>query len=185
MGKRPDQAIFCFASHSNRERSLTGITIERLVRRPRPRPLIVPALRKEHVGHRPWGSDLWGISSNPSHLTSVGVSILSPMRSVMGLDFVLTIVDDCTREAPAIAVDVSRPGERVVLLDQVAAIRGLPKAIACCNRRPAVRGPNARAMGVRARRGAPVHSTGQVDSECLAVASTAESATSASTRAGS
>jgi putative transposase len=47
---------------------------------------------------------------------------------------VLTIVDDFTREAPAIAVDFSLPGERVVrVLDQLAATRGLPTAIVCDN----------------------------------------------------
>jgi transposase InsO family protein len=40
---------------------------------------------------------------------------------------VLTLVDDCTRESPAIEVDFSLPGERVVrLLDRVAAQRGYP-----------------------------------------------------------
>ena len=46
----------------------------------------------------------------------------------------LTIVDDCTRECPAIEVDVSLPGTRVVqVLDRLAAERGLPKAIVCDN----------------------------------------------------
>ena len=46
----------------------------------------------------------------------------------------LTIVDDCTRESPAIEVDTSLPGERVVrVLDRVAAVRGYPKAIVCDN----------------------------------------------------
>ena len=44
----------------------------------------------------------------------------------------LTIVDDCTRECPAIEVDFSLPGGRVVqVLDRLAATRGLPKAIVC------------------------------------------------------
>lgn len=46
----------------------------------------------------------------------------------------LTLVDDCTRESPAIEVDVSLPGERVVrVLDRVATQRGYPKAIVCDN----------------------------------------------------
>lgn len=46
----------------------------------------------------------------------------------------LTIVDDFTRESPAIEVDTSLPGERVVrVLEQLAATRGLPKAIVCDN----------------------------------------------------
>lgn len=46
----------------------------------------------------------------------------------------LTIVDDCTRESPAIEVDVSLPGERVVaVLERVAQTRGRPRAIVCDN----------------------------------------------------
>lgn len=46
----------------------------------------------------------------------------------------LTIVDDCTRECPAIEVDFSMPGARVVaVLDRLARTRGLPKAIVCDN----------------------------------------------------
>jgi putative transposase len=46
----------------------------------------------------------------------------------------LTIVDDCTREAPAIEVDFSLPGERVVaVLDRLARTWGKPKAIVCDN----------------------------------------------------
>jgi len=46
----------------------------------------------------------------------------------------LTIVDDFTRESPAIEVDTSLPGERVVqVLEQLAATRGLPQAIVCDN----------------------------------------------------
>jgi putative transposase len=46
----------------------------------------------------------------------------------------LTLVDDCTRECPAIEVDFSLPGERVArVLDRVAASRGYPKAIVCDN----------------------------------------------------
>lgn len=46
----------------------------------------------------------------------------------------LTIVDDCTRESPAIEVDFSLPGTRVVaVLDRLARTRGLPKAIVCDN----------------------------------------------------
>lgn len=40
----------------------------------------------------------------------------------------LTIVDDCTRESPAIEVDFSLPGARVVaVLDRLARTRGLPQ----------------------------------------------------------
>jgi transposase InsO family protein len=46
----------------------------------------------------------------------------------------LTLVDDCTRECPAIEVDTSLPGERVVrVLDRVAGARGYPDAIVCDN----------------------------------------------------
>ena len=46
----------------------------------------------------------------------------------------LTLVDDCTRESPAIEVDVSLPGERIVrVLDRVAAERGYPNAVVCDN----------------------------------------------------
>jgi putative transposase len=42
----------------------------------------------------------------------------------------LTVVDTCTRESPAIEVDVSLPGERVVtVLEGIATDRGYPKAI--------------------------------------------------------
>ena len=45
-----------------------------------------------------------------------------------------TLVDDCTRECPAIEVDFSLSGERVVrVLDRVAATRGYPNAIVCDN----------------------------------------------------
>jgi putative transposase len=46
----------------------------------------------------------------------------------------LTLVDDCTRECPAIEVDFSLPGERVVrVLNRLADTRGLPQAIVCDN----------------------------------------------------
>jgi putative transposase len=42
----------------------------------------------------------------------------------------LTVVDTCTRESPAIAVDVSLPGARVTdVLDAIAGERGYPRAI--------------------------------------------------------
>jgi putative transposase len=45
-----------------------------------------------------------------------------------------TLVDDCTRECPVIAVDFSLTGERVArILDQVVAARGRPSAIVCDN----------------------------------------------------
>lgn len=46
----------------------------------------------------------------------------------------LAIVDDFTRECPAIEVDVSLPGARVVrVLERLAQTRGLPQAIVCDN----------------------------------------------------
>lgn len=46
----------------------------------------------------------------------------------------LTIVDDCTRESPAIEVDFSLPGARVVaVLGRLKQTHGLPKAIVCDN----------------------------------------------------
>ena len=46
----------------------------------------------------------------------------------------LTLVDDYTRESPAIEVDFSLPGERVTrVLDRVAAERGYPNVIVCDN----------------------------------------------------
>ncbi len=45
-----------------------------------------------------------------------------------------TVVDDFTRECPAIEVDHSLPGERVArTLDRLSGERGLPKAIVCDN----------------------------------------------------
>jgi putative transposase len=55
----------------------------------------------------------------------------------------LTLVDDCTRESPAIEVDTSLPGERVVrVLDRVAAERGYPTVMVLDN------GPEFRADAV-------------------------------------
>lgn len=46
----------------------------------------------------------------------------------------LTIVDDCTRESPAIEVDTSLTGKRVTrVLDRLAVTRGLPNAIVVDN----------------------------------------------------
>ncbi|MEO7986728.1 MAG: IS3 family transposase [Gemmatimonadales bacterium] len=46
----------------------------------------------------------------------------------------LTIVDDCTRECPAIEIDFSLSAERVVrVLDRLAHTRGLPRGIVCDN----------------------------------------------------
>ena len=46
----------------------------------------------------------------------------------------LNIVDDCSREAPAIIVDQSIPGERVVReLDELVEVRGVPKMIVTDN----------------------------------------------------
>jgi putative transposase len=62
----------------------------------------------------------------------------------------LTIVDDCTRECPAIEVDTSLGGLRVRrVLDRIASERGLPEAI------------------VLGAGSAGVHSAGQAGAECL------------------
>jgi putative transposase len=46
----------------------------------------------------------------------------------------LTIVDDFTRECPAIEVDFSLPGDRVIrVLERLAVTRGLPQVIVCDN----------------------------------------------------
>jgi putative transposase len=46
----------------------------------------------------------------------------------------LTIVDDCTRECPAIEVAFSLPGEQVVrVLERLAKTRGRPEVIVCDN----------------------------------------------------
>jgi len=46
----------------------------------------------------------------------------------------LTVVDDCTRECPAIEVAQSLPAARVILvLEQLARTRGLPRSIVCDN----------------------------------------------------
>lgn len=45
---------------------------------------------------------------------------------------VLTVVDDCTRECPALAVDYSLPSERVIAaLERAAGVRGLPAHLVC------------------------------------------------------
>src|SRR6202007_1778005 len=47
---------------------------------------------------------------------------------------IFTVVDDCTRECPAIEVDTSLGGLRVRrVLDQIASERGLPEAIVLDN----------------------------------------------------
>jgi putative transposase len=46
----------------------------------------------------------------------------------------LTLVDDCSRESPAIEVDVSLPGKRVIrVLERLKQTRGLPKVIVVDN----------------------------------------------------
>jgi putative transposase len=45
---------------------------------------------------------------------------------------VLTVVDDCTRECPGLAVDTSLPSARVIAeLERLAALRGLPARLVC------------------------------------------------------
>ena len=54
----------------------------------------------------------------------------------------MTLVDGCTRECPAIEVDVSLPGGRVVrVLDRVARARDYPVAVVCDNVLPALSSP--------------------------------------------
>jgi len=61
----------------------------------------------------------------------------------------LTLVDDCTRECPAIEVDTSLGGLRVRrVLDRIASERGLPEAIVLDNG-PEFRGRALAALGVR------------------------------------
>jgi transposase InsO family protein len=77
----------------------------------------------------------------------------------------LTMVDDCTRECPAIEVDTSLGGLRVRgVLDRVAAERGLPEAIVLDN------GPEFRGRALAAwseERGCDWSSAGQTGAECL------------------
>ena len=45
---------------------------------------------------------------------------------------VLTVVDDCTRECPGLAVDTSLPSARVIAeLERLGAVRGLPARLVC------------------------------------------------------
>ncbi len=79
----------------------------------------------------------------------------------------LTIVDECTRECPAIEVDTSLGGLRVRrVLDRIASERGLPEA----NRSGQRAGVSRSSAGRLERReagSAGVHSAGQAGAECL------------------
>jgi len=78
------------------------------------------------------------------HVTGPRVPLPAPTRPNQrwGMDFIsdafvegrrfrcLTMVDECSRECPAIAADVSLPAVRVIaVLDQLAAERGLPECL--------------------------------------------------------
>jgi putative transposase len=72
----------------------------------------------------------------------------------------LAVVDTVTREALAIEVDTSLPGERVVrVLERLAAERGVPAGIVLDNG-PELIGRGAGPVGVRPRRAAAVHPAG-------------------------
>jgi putative transposase len=76
----------------------------------------------------------------------------------------LTLEDVFTREALAIEVDVSLPGERVVrVLERVAAERGAPAEIVLDNGPELTEG--AGSAGLRAGRAAAVHRAGQARAE--------------------
>ena len=78
----------------------------------------------------------------------------------------LTIVDDFTRESPAIEVDTSLPGERVVRVLESSWRRraGCPKAIVCDNG-PEFRGEALDQWADRRGVRAAIHSAGQADAE--------------------
>ena len=79
----------------------------------------------------------------------------------------LTIVDDCTRECPAIEVDTSLGGLRVRrVLDRIALERGLPEAIVVDNG-PEFRGRALAAWSAERGVTTAVHSAGQAGAECL------------------
>jgi transposase InsO family protein len=78
----------------------------------------------------------------------------------------LTIVDDCTRECPAIEVDTSLGGLRVRrLLDRIDSARGLPEAIVL--ERAGVSRASTGRLERRTRRATGVHPTGQAGAERL------------------
>ena len=79
----------------------------------------------------------------------------------------LTIVDDCTRECPAIEVDTSLGGLRVRrVLDRMASERGLPEAIVA-GQRAGVSRSGTGGLERRTRGAAGVHSARQAGAECL------------------
>ena len=79
----------------------------------------------------------------------------------------LTIVDDCTRECPAIEVDTSLGGLRVRrVLDRIASERGLPEAIVA-GQRTGVSRTGTGGLERRTRGAAGVHSARQAGAECL------------------
>ena len=73
----------------------------------------------------------------------------------------LNIVDDFSRECPAIKVDMSLPGRRVVgVLERLKETRGLPKAIVV-GQRTRIDQQSTRRMGLPQQRAATLHRTGQ------------------------
>ena len=79
----------------------------------------------------------------------------------------LTVVDDCTRECPAIEVDTSLGGLRVRrVLDRIASERGLPEAIVLDNG-PEFRGRALAAWSEERARAAGIHPARQAGAECL------------------
>lgn len=76
-----------------------------------------------------------------------------------------TVVDDFTRECPAIEVDHSLPGERVArTLDRLSGERGLPRAIVCDNG-PEFQGAGLGLLGSPAWRRTLLHPTGEAGAE--------------------
>jgi putative transposase len=81
--------------------------------------------------------------------------------------------DDCTRECPAILVDVSLPGQRVVgMLEDVARERGYPDVLVVDTSAAELLAPRAARprpgpVGVRARGEAVLHRSRQADAERL------------------
>ena len=79
----------------------------------------------------------------------------------------LTIVDDYSRECPAIEVDTSLGGVRVVgVLERLAETRGLPEVITVDNG-PEFAGQGPGRMGISEGRQTKLHTSRQAGGECL------------------
>jgi len=89
-------------------------------------------------------------------------------RIVTGRRFrALTIVDNYSRECPAIEVDTSLGGRRVVgVLDRLAETRGLPEVITIDNGAGVCRTSPGR-VGIQEGSKAQFHPAGETDRECL------------------